>query len=64
MNQPFDTYINLLLRGNFNVEELDYRCGSCSALVVLMKMKQVMKMVTMKVMEMEMFKLMNMIRLS
>ena len=35
MNQPFDTYTNLLLGGNFNVEELDYRCGSSSALVVV-----------------------------
>ena len=32
--------------------------------IKIVKMKQVMKMVTMKVIEMEMFKLMDMIRLS
>ena len=31
VNQSVDTYTNLLLRGNFNVEELDYGCGPSSA---------------------------------
>ena len=35
VNQLVDTYINLLLQGNFNVEELDYGCGPSSALVVV-----------------------------
>ena len=35
VNQLAGTYTNLLLRGNFNVEELDYGCGPSSALVVV-----------------------------
>ena len=34
VNQPAGTYTNLLLGGNFNVEELDYRCKP-SSLVAL-----------------------------
>ena len=76
VNQSAGTYTNLLLGGNFNVEELDYGYGPNSAPIVVTDrcevneddqdcaMKQVMKMVTMKVMEMEMSKLMDMFRLS
>ena len=31
VNQSAGTYTNLLLRGNFNIEELDYGCGPSSA---------------------------------
>ena len=34
-NQSADTYTNLLLGRNFNVEEFDYRCGPSSALVAV-----------------------------
>ena len=34
-NQSVGTYIDLLLGGNVNVEELDYGCGPSSALVVV-----------------------------
>ena len=30
VNQSTGTYTNLLLGGNFNVDELDYRCGPVS----------------------------------
>ena len=35
MNQSASTYKNLLLGGNFNVEELDYGCGPSSAPVAV-----------------------------
>ena len=35
VNQSTGTYTNLLLGGNFNIEEFDYRCGPSSALVVI-----------------------------
>ena len=35
VNQSSSTYTNLLLGGNFNVEELDYGCGPSSALVAV-----------------------------
>ena len=35
MNQSAGTYTNLLLGGNFNVEELDYGCEPSSAPVVV-----------------------------
>ena len=35
MNQSTSTYTSLLLRGNFNVEKLDYRCGPSSASVAV-----------------------------
>ena len=35
MNQSTGTYTNLLLRGNFNVEELDYGCGPSSTPIVV-----------------------------
>ena len=35
MNQLVGTYTDLLLRGNINVKELDYRCGpSCTPMIV------------------------------
>ena len=35
MNQSVGIYTNLLLRGNFYVEELDYGCGPSSTPVVV-----------------------------
>ena len=35
VNQSTGTYKNLLLGGNFNVEELDYGCGPSSAPVAI-----------------------------
>ena len=35
MNQSIGTYIDLLLGGNVNVEELDYWCGPSSTSVVV-----------------------------
>ena len=35
VNQSAGTYTNLLLRGNFNFEELDYGCRPSSTLVVV-----------------------------
>ena len=35
VNQSADTYINFLLGGSFNVEELNYRCGPSSAPVAV-----------------------------
>ena len=35
VNQLVGTYTNLLLGGNFNVEELDYGCGLSSAPVTV-----------------------------
>ena len=71
MNQSVGTYTNLLLGGNFNVKELDYGCGPSSAPVAITNRCEVNEddqdcenMVTMKVMKMEMFKLMDMFRLS
>ena len=78
MNQSVGTYTYLLLGGNNNVEELDYECGPRNAPIVVLdrcevcgdnedcEIKKMMKMVTMKVMdmEMEMFKIMDMFRLS
>ena len=35
MNRLAGTYTNILLGGNFNIEELDYGCGPGSALIVV-----------------------------
>ena len=43
MNQSTGTYKNLLLGGNFNVEELDYGCGPSSAPVSIIDRCEVNK---------------------
>ena len=40
VNQLAGTYTNLLLEGNFNVEELDYGCGRSGGARILLKWGQ------------------------